>query len=450
MAQQNPQSSRTIWWILGGLALVLVLVVVVGSAFKGGPRGIEVEVWTADQRAITQVVTASGRIQPETEVIISPEISGEIIELRVREGDPVRAGDVLVRIKADVYQAQVEQLRAGTLQSQASLSQARANLASARQDFDRKKELFDRGVIAAAEFEAAQSQLEVAQAQLEGAQFAVRSAEARLREAGEQLGKTTIVAPMSGTVSQLNVELGERVVGTSQMQGTEIMRIAQLEAMELEVDVNENDIVNVSVGDSAAIEIDAYPDRRFQGAVTEIASSARLNAAGGADQVTNFKVKVRVLDTAPSSASQSGVVSPEVPSGPQPSVRLRPGMSGTVDVYTQTVSGAVAIPIAAVTVRDFNKVRADTTKDEEALAAIPTTEDLRKVVFLYEDDKAQMVEVETGIANDTHIEVLRGVSAGAQVIAGPYSAVSRTLAPGEVVRREDPAAARRRAGTVEE
>ncbi len=446
--EQQKSSSRLIWWLIGGLALLLVVAVVIGSTFKGGEKGIEVEMATAEQRAITQVVTASGRIQPETEVIISPEISGEIIELRVEEGDEVQAGDVLVRIKPDVYQAQVEQLRAGLLQSQASLSQSRASLASAQQDYDRSKDLFDRGVIAAAEYQTAESQLAIAQAQLEGAQFAVRSAEARLREAGEQLGKATIVAPMSGTVSQLNVELGERVLGTSQMQGTDMMRIAKLEMMELEVEVNENDIVNVGVGDSSLVEVDAYPDQRFRGTVTEIASSARTSATGGTDQVTNFTVKVRVEGGAAAQSTAGGVVSAEVPSGPQPAVRLRPGMSGTVDIFTQTVQNAVAIPIAAVTVRDLNKIRADTTKDEAARAAIPTTEDLRKVVFVNHDGKADMVEVETGIADNTHIEVRRGVQPGAEVVAGPYSAVSRTLKPGDAIRKEDPDASRRRAATA--
>ncbi len=444
MAQPAPKSNRTLWWVLGGLVVVLLLVVIAGSVFNKGPEGTEVEVTNADRRSITQVVTASGRIQPETEVIISPEISGEIIELRVKEGDAVRAGDLLLRIKPDAYQAQAEQLRAGLLQSQASQSQAKASLESAKMDFDRKKDLFDRGVIAQAEFEAAQSQYEVAQAQYEGAQFAVRSAEARLREAGTQLSKTSIVAPMSGTVSQLNVELGERVLGTSQMQGTEVMRIAQLEVMELEVDVNENDIVNVTLGDTASVEVDAYPDQRFRGTVTEIASSARLNAVQGTDQVTNFTVKVRVDEGGGAVASQGGVVSSEVPGGPQPGIRLRPGMSGTVDIFTQTIANSVAVPIAAVTVRDFNKIRADTTKDEEALAAIPTTEDLRKVVFVHEDGEAKMVEVETGIADDTYIEVRSGLAAGAQVVSGPYSAVSRTLTPGDKIKPEDPAEARRR------
>lgn len=450
MEYQKQKSSKTIWWIIGGLVAVLVLVILLGSAFKGGPSGTEVELAKAEQRSITQVVTASGRIQPEIEVVISPEISGEIIELPVKEGDQVQAGDLLARIKPDVYQAQAEQLRAGLLQSQASLSQSRASLAAAQQDFDRKKDLYDRGVIAAAEFQAAESQLEIAQAQVEGAQFAVRSAEARLREAGEELSKTSIVAPMSGTVSQLNVELGERVLGTSQMAGTEMMRIARLETMELEVEVNENDIVNVGLGDSASVEVDAYPDRPFRGTVTEIASSARLSTTGGTDQVTNFTVKVRVEDTAPADAAQGGVVSAEVPSGPMAPVHLRPGMSGAVDIFTQTVRGVVAIPIAAVTVRDLNQVRADTTTDEEALAAIPTTEDLRKVVFVNVDGKAQMVEVETGIADDTYIEVRRGLEPGAEVIAGPYSVVSRTLKPDEPVRAEDAEVTRRRTAESEE
>src|SRR5690606_33830434 len=243
-----------------------------------------------------------------------------------------------------------------------------------------------------------------------GAEYAVASAEARLREVQEQLSKTSIYAPMTGTISQLNVELGERVVGTSQMAGTEMMRIAKLDLMEIEVDVNENDVVNVSIGDSATIEIDAYAERVFKGNVTEIANSARIMGAGTQEQVTNFPVKIRVLETynvgEGSSLAAASVASDEVPLPTASSVTLRPGMSGTVDIFTETIHGAIAIPIQAVTVRDVTKVKQDSTSQASAEKPNPgneaTKEDLRKVVFVVEDGKVRMQEVETSISDDTH------------------------------------------------
>ncbi len=318
-------SNKKLYIGLGVLGVLVLLAIVAASMFGGGDNGTEVNAEVASRRTITQVVTASGRIQPETEVKISPEVSGEIIDLRVAEGDPVQAGDILIRIRPDIIQAQVEQLQAGLLQSRSSLSQSQANLLQAQQDLARKQGLAQNNLIAQAELEAAQTQVQVAEAQVQGARFSVQSAEARLRESREQLANTTIVAPMSGTVSQLNVELGERVVGTSQMAGTELLRIAQLERMEIEVGVNENDIVNVTLGDSALVEVDAYPDVPMRGVVTEIANSARLNAAG-TDQVTNFLVKVRVLGVGMPSPGgiTTAVAQPEVviPGG---DVQLRPG-----------------------------------------------------------------------------------------------------------------------------
>lgn len=426
MAQIPAQkkSNKKLYIGLGVLLLLVVLVIGAASAFGGGPSGTAVDVEEAKRRTLTQVVTASGRVQPETEVRISPEVSGEIVDLRVREGDAVEAGEVLVRIRPDVIQAQVEQLQASLLQSRASLSQSEASLLNAQQEAERQRALADQELVSQQALESAETQVQVAQAQVQGARFSVQSAEARLREAREQLANTTIVAPMSGTVSQLNVELGERVVGTSQMAGTELMRIAQLERMEMEVDVNENDIVNVSLGDSALVEIDAYPDVPMRGVVTEIANSARLG--GGQDQVTNFLVKVRVLGVGqprPAAGVGLAVAQPEVviPGG---DVQLRPGMSGTVDVYTQTIPNALAIPIGAVTARDFDQVSADTTDAPET-----GIEDLRKVVFVVEGGQAQMREVTTGIADATHIHIRSGLSDTARVVVGPFSALSRELRP---------------------
>lgn len=445
MARKNSSTRRILLWT-GAIVVVLVVLGVAGRAtgvLGGGDKSIAVDADTVVIRDVTQIVTASGKVQPELEVKISPDVSGEIIELRVREGDQVRQGDLLARIRPDFYAAQVEQAQAGVLQAQATLAQRKADLMKAEIDLKRQEELFNRKVTSESEYETVKSQYEISKAAYEGAEYAVQSAQARLREASEQLNKTRIYAPMSGTISQLNVELGERVVGTSQMAGTEMMRIAHLERMEMEVDVNENDVVNVSVGDTATVEIDAYPDRTFRGIVTEIANSARVTGAGTQEQVTNFPVKIRIVDVhntalASGESTDSGIKQQEVPLAGMTAAVLRPGMSGTVDVYTQTVPGAVAVPIQAVTVRDVNKVKTDSTAAAELGIAKKGAgeEDLRRVVFLVDNGKARMVEVETGISDQTHVVIRSGLTPGEVVITGPYSVVSRTLEHGMLVTTE--------------
>jgi len=443
MATSSTNSTRRILWIVGGLFLVLL---VAGGAARymgvigGNEEGREVEVAAAQQRTITQVVTAFGRAQPETEVVISPDVSGEIVELPVREGDRVQKGDLLTRLRQDDYIAQVERTRAEVSQARASLSERRADSLQARQQFVRQRGLHEKGVVSDADFETAESTYKQSVARLEAARYQVESAEARLQDAREQLEKTRIYAPMDGTVSMLNVEAGERVVGTTQMQGTEIMTIARLDQMELMVDVNENDVVNVALDDTASIEIDAYPDRVFRGAVTEIANSARISGQGTQDQVTNFPVKIRVLDVhnieAQRVASASGnITRQEVPSGPDAPPNLRPGMSGTVDIFTETVPDVVSVPIQAVTVRDFNTL--DDKGSDNETTAVERKEDLRRVVFIAEADSARMVQVETGISDDTHVSVLSGLAGGENVIVGPYSAVSRELSEGDKIRVRD-------------
>ena len=431
---KKSSATRRILFIIGGLIVLLVILGVVGSAagWFGGERAYAVETATAVVRPVTQTVTASGRVQPETEVKISPDVSGEIIELPVREGDRVSQGQLLARIQPDFYAAQVEQAQANVSQSRANMAQRRADLISAELEFNRQRELFERNVISQSDLERAESQYEVAKAGLEAAEYAVESAEARLREGREQLGKTAIYAPMNGTVSQLNVEMGERVVGTSQMAGTEMMRIARLDQMELEVDVNENDVVNVSLGDSARISVDAYPDRTFRGVVTEIANSARVTGAGSQEQVTNFPVKVRFIDDHNLDDDLIAGVATSEGAVPVLAPNLRPGMSGTVDVFTETVHNAIAVPIQAVTVRDFAQVRRDEDGDDEANVErtsqqLTPDEDLRRVVFIVDNDRARMVEVATGISDDTYIVVRSGIAEGTSVVIGPYRAVSREL-----------------------
>lgn len=434
------------------LAFMLGLVVVIGIGGRAlglfrPTAAIEVEVAKAERRDITQVVTASGRVQPEVEVKISPDVSGEIVELLVREGDRVERGQLLARIRPDFYEAQVQQAEAGLAQARAALKQREADLLRAEAEFTRQKVLFEKQAISASDFEASRTQYEVAKAALEAARYAVQSAEAQLREAREQLAKTMIYAPMGGIVSKLEVEQGERVVGTSQMAGTEMMRIARLDQMELEVEVNENDVVNISVGDTATIHIDAYPERTFRGVVTEIANSARISSQGTQEQVTNFPVKVRMLGRVALPELGSSVVAraEEVPANAELLPPLRPGMSGTVDIYTKTVFGVVAVPIQAVTVRDFNRMRPEgqTAPADTASNPLALKEDLRKVVFIVVNGQANMVEVQTGISDDTHIEITAGLQGGETVIIGPYRAVSQTLRPGVAVLILQPERGRR-------
>jgi HlyD family secretion protein len=437
---KKKSATKKVLLLVGSLTGLLVLVLIVGSAtgaFGSRDRSSSVEVSGVDVRDITQVVTASGRIQPEQEVKISPDVSGEIIELRVREGHTVRQGELLARIRPDFYVSQVEQADAGVSQARASLAQRRADLMKAELDLKRQEELFTRNAISESEVLAARTTFEVAKSALESADFGVQSAEARLREARENLGKTSIFSPMTGTVSRLNVELGERVVGTSQMAGTEMMTIARLEQMELEVDVNENDVVNVSVGDTARVMVDAYPSRRFRGVVTEIANSARVSGQGTQEQVTNFPVKIRILEAHNLTDAGSSATA-EAPS-------FRPGMSGRVDIFTRTVHEAVVVPIQAVTVRDINRVRRADDQGARALGTLADAsarEDLRRVVFVVIDGKAEMFEVETGIADDTHIQIVSGLDGGEEVVTGPFRVVSRELAPGTGVRTSAPKAAR--------
>lgn len=434
------------------IALLVVLIIIVAAvavivkvtgAFGSGERSTMVETVDADTRTVTQVVTASGKIQPETEVKISPDVSGEIIELPIKEGDFVRKGDLLVRIRPDFYQAQVEQSQASVLQAKANEAARRSDVLNAELEFNRQKELFNSGAISKTDFDAAENRYKTAQANLEAAQYSVQINEARLSESRENLSRTIIHAPIEGTISILNVELGERVVGTTQMTGTEMMRVARLDQMELEVDVNENDVVNVVLGDTAAVEIDAYQNRTFRGVVTEIANSARTQGQGTQEQITNFPVKIRILDahnTVYGQLAQDTALAGSEFSAASDTPNFRPGMSGTVDVFTQTVEGAVAVPIQAVTVRDVAALEREKARKEqgpkdggEGGDTSNSDEDLRRVVFVMADGKAEMVEVETGISDDTHVVISSGLTAGQKIITGPYRAVSRTLRPGDAV-----------------
>ncbi len=453
MAKKKKKNrTRNLLIFVAVAVILLVILGLAGQRFFGGPNAESVEIVTAQLRTVTQTVTASGRVQPEVEIVISPDVSGEIVQLPVVEGQQVRRGELLARIKPDYYEAQVEQAEAQLSQAKANLSQREASLLLQEQTLERQRQLYEAEVIPLEQYEQSKTQHKIAQTDLDAATFNVESAEARLREVKEQLSKTVLYAPMSGTVSQLDIELGERVTGNELQAGTTVMKVARLEQMELEVEVSENDVVNVMLGDTASIEVDAYPERYFKGVVTEIANSARLQGSTFQEQVTNFPVKIRILDPHNPAAQSPGILS-ETPSI-QDYPSFRPGMSGTVDIFTSTVAEVVAIPIQAVTVRDFRIInrtrarRAATANSESDSTAAADSNDseigsvsssdeeyLRRMVFVVDDEmKVVATAVETGISDDQYIEIKAGLEEGQRVVNGPYSAVSRELSDGDLVK----------------
>lgn len=448
MAKNKSATSK----LLKILAIIVVLIVVGGvvanmtGMLDGGTGAYQVQTESAELRTITQLVSSSGRIQPETEVIIRPDVSGEIIELTVKEGDFVREGDLLLRIKPDLYEARIDELNASLLTQQARMEQARSSMLQAEVEFRKIEPLYNQDLVSELEYLQLKNNYEAQQSNFVAAEYQIESARAQLRRAEEELQQTVIRSPQDGTISTLAVEVGERVLGQAQTAGTEMMRIARMEQMEVEVDVNENDIVNVSVADTSIIEVDAYPNRVFEGVVTEIANSAQISETGSADQVTNYKVKIRI--TTPHNLERAGSEfmavnvseSPEYSDNPD----FKPGMSATVDIRTNTVYNVVSIPIQAVTVRDFANDRVggvvETEVDEENSAneisesgnndsqsRQPAEEDFRRVVFVNNNGIANRVEVETGISNNTHIQIMNGLSAGDEVITGSYRILSRDL-----------------------
>lgn len=415
-------------------SVVLILFVIIGKKAGWVGQGVVTEV-TAEEvskRTIIETVSASGKIQPEVEVKISPDVSGQIIELRVKEGDQVKKGDLLCKINPDIYLSNLDKMVAAVNTSKANLANSRARLmqvkaqfANAEASFNRNKKLFDEKAISPADFDAAKAQYESAKADVDAAEqnvmasdYNVKNAEASLNEANNNLSRTTIFSPVDGKVSKLSVENGERVVGTSQMAGTEIMRIANLNEMEVSVDVNENDIVRIRLHDTAEIEVDAYLERKFLGIVTEIANSA--NTIGTtADQVTNFPVKVRILRE-----SYEDLIPPTEPNYSP----FRPGMSATVDIRTSTVYNVPSVPIQAVT------TRVDSAKITQA-AIGPEKEDKKpekfvkpeELVFVVKDGKAFKKKVTTGIQDNNFIQIVSGLDKADKVITGPYAAVARQL-----------------------
>ncbi len=407
-----------------GLVVVVIILLVVGKkqGWFGSDFTIDVATQKVESKTITEFITANGKIQPETEVKISPDVAGEIVELYVVEGDEVEKGKLLCVIKPEVYVSAVRRAEAGLNSSKARLAQAKAQMIERELSYKRSKELYDKGTIAVAEFESAEAAFKVAQSEVQAAEYAVRSAEASLSEAEEQLTKTKIYAPISGTISALNVEKGERVVGTSMMSGTDMMTVADLEKMEVQVEVNENDIVKVMKNDTALVEVDAYLSRKFKGIVTEIANSANTTGTT-ADQVTNFDVKVLLLKD-----SYADLID-ALQGNRYP---FRPGMSATVDILTETRNGVISVPISAVTTRikkedgSTEEVKDETENDSEETETLER-EEKQEVVFVLNGDRVKKVQVETGIQDNASIEILKGVKAGDEVVTAPYNAINRTL-----------------------
>jgi HlyD family secretion protein len=423
------------------LAVVFIILAIIGkkAGWFGKEEITKVAVEKAEKRTIIETITANGKVQPETEVKLSPEVSGEIVELNVMEGDHVDKGKLLVKIKPDIYISGRDRATAALNSAKSRLAQAEAQFIQSELSYKRNKTLWEQKAISESEYENALASYKVATAELESAKYSVKSAEASLNEAEEELIKTNIYAPITGTISMLNVELGERVLGTSMMTGTELMRIADLNRMEVKVEVNENDIVRVSMNDTAIIEVDAFLGEKFKGVVTEIANSA--NTAGLAtDQVTNFDVKVFLLEFSYKHLFEQGYVNP-----------FRPGMSANVDIQTDTKSDILTVPIQAVTARSDSALTAQSDKKENESEKNDTIENINQkkesteeenieIVFVAKDGKAVLRKVKTGIQDNTYIEVLEGIELDEEVITAPYAAISKKLKdndPVEVVDKED-------------
>lgn len=444
MAKQKRKSNKLIY-ILIGAVLVIIVFIAVGKSqgWIGKGKEIEVELAKATKTTITEKVSASGTVQPVTEVKLAPEVSGEIIELNVEDGDSVQLGKVLVKIRPDVWLSQLErseatlnQQKANVESSKASLSRAEATYMRSEQEYNRQKKLWDEKVISEAEWQLAQqnfkiakNDLESAKQSLEAARYIVKSTEASVQESRENVRRTTVVSPMKGVISKLNVKQGERVVGTAQMAGTEMLRIADLNVMEVRVNVNENDIVRVHLKDSVQIEVDAYSttDKEFKGIVTNIANTAKDKQS--ADAITEFEVRILILQSSYADLVKEGNRYP-----------FRPGMTANVEILTQTKNDVLSVPLAAVTTRSPDDKKEDEKASEGSNERQVVDESKRQqkredkiVVFVNENGKAKMVEVKTGISDYDNIEIISGLTTSSEVVTGPFLVVSKRLKDGDEI-----------------
>lgn len=419
-------SKKTIYILLGSAVAIIALLIVLSKTGVIGNKdeGKEVETAVVNASTIIETVSATGKIQPEIEVKISSEVSGEIISLNVKEGQVVKKGDLLVKINPDLYTSSYNRSLSNLSGTKSGLSQSDASYKEAKSNYDRNKTLFEKGIISKSDWDKAIASFEVAKANKQTAFFNVQSASATVNEAKDNLGRTTIYAPADGTISVLNVELGERVLGTQQMAGTEILRVANLNNMEVEVDVNENDIVKIKVGDEANVEVDAYLKKQFKGVVTSISNSASSTLT--ADQVTNFKVKIRILKE---SYQDLLVGKPDTYSP------FRPGMTATVDIITTRKANVLSVPISSVVVKsDTSAVKEIKVEDPAEKQTAPKSDKKFECVFVKVGDKAKIRVIKTGIQDDINIEVLTGLKKGDVVITGPYSTVSKDLNSGDKVK----------------
>ncbi len=427
-------SKKTIYFIIGGAILIIALLLVLSKTGVIGNKDKEksVEITQVKATTIVETVSATGKIQPEIEVKIASMVSGEIIALPIKEGQVVKKGDLLVKINPDLYTSGLSRTVANLSAAKAGLSQAEAQFKESKANYDRNKTLFEKGIISKSDWDKTVASFEVAKATKQSTYFNVQSAAATVNEAKDNLGRTVIYAPADGTISVLNVELGERVLGTQQMAGTEILRVANLNNMEVEVDVNENDIVKIKVGDQAKVEVDAYLKKQFKGIVTSISNSASTTLT--ADQVTNFKVKIRILKESYQDLLEGK---------PATYSPFRPGMTATVDIVTKTKTNVLAVPISSVVVKsDTTAVKEIKVDVAEPTEKEPITKIDKKLecVFVKVGDKAKIRIIKTGIQDDTNIEVVTGLKKGDVVITGPYTTVSKELNSGDKVttkKKED-------------
>ena len=445
------KKKNTLKYVLIGAGVLLVGVIVANKmGWIGQGDVIKVATDPATKKTVNEQVSASGKLHPEVEVKLSSEVSGEIVELNVKEGDVVTKGQVLCRVRPDILQSGYERAvaslnaqRASLAMAEQQLKQQEANFANIEANFKRNQELFERKVISVAEFDQIRADYESARANLEGqrqnviaTRYGIDQSQASVKEAGDNLARTTIYAPVDGVVSLLQVELGERVVGTAQMAGTEIMRIANMETMEVVVEVNENDINRVALHNEASIEIDAFQNRKFKGVVTEIASSSttvatEATATAGTDQVTNFNVKVRILPESYTDLLKKDEANPSP---------FRPGLSATVDIHTQQDTG-LAVPIQAVTIREPMVTDSTGSRSEEGAAGAKEAgvgmPKMKEYVFVYEGGTVKQVEVTTGIQDDSYIRILSGLNEGDEVVSRPFNAISKLLKDASKVEKVD-------------
>ena len=415
MAKKKSKKKIIIFSAIGVVLVALVLIVVFGGKKE---EIINVQTEKIQRRTITQIVTASGKIQSEVSITINPEVSGEIVNLPVKEGQTIKKGDLLVKIKPDAYLAQFERQTAMVNSAKAQIQIQQANLQKMESDFKRQEELYKKSLISDSEFETAKAAYESQVAQLSAAKHSLANAQASLSETITSLEKTTILSPMDGTISSLNSNLGERVFGAGFSSGTPIMDVVDLNSMEARVEVGENDVILISIGDTARIEVDAFPNRKFTGIVYEIGNAAKTTGMSTQDQIVNFVVKIKVIDK---------------------DDKFRPGMSCTADIETDTRENVISVPIQSVTTRIPKKIQTDAIVStvQSASAAQREKKDnsnqIQEVVFVVDNNKAKKIEVTTGISNDRYIEIVSGLTGEEEVVSGSYRAINRELDDGKTI-----------------